>query len=165
MAYETVYLDAVNSVWQAIENHEDTADVFKKKIKFLQSGVAWNKYLPAFSDLTAISIRTLGINPKWYTNRDTRDGLALLIRVWTADWDERIPLALAAKIKRAIHDARPPNSQKRYTAENPPAMDSDSTTFSPVTIGGDGKPDNKGIEVIQTDIRVVLRCAFQPRTS
>lgn len=166
MAYETVYLDAVESVWQAIENHEDTRDLFTKRIKFLRSGHAWNKYLPALSDLTAIAIRTVAINPKWYTNKDQRDSLVLLIRVWTKDWDERLPLVIAAKLKRAIHDARPQGSQKRYTADNPPASDFGAVTFSPKTLSETDSPNSgNGIEVMEMDFRCVMRCAFQPRTS
>ena len=158
--YYDVLTDARNSAWQAIDNHADTKDLFKRKFKFNDEGSCMKEPEPAFSDLDAISIFPMSFVPKWYTNERQKWPYALRIVCWFADWNVTVAETALLKIARAISDAKPAGSSAAYTAAFQPAIGPSGG----ILITRIREKENP-IKVVKATLELVLRCNFQPRTT
>lgn len=164
MPYYDVLTDARNAVWDAIDNHADTRDLFKKKFRFNDEGSCMTEPEPALSDLDAISIFPMSFVPKWYTNERQEWPYALRVVMWFGGWKVTRAETALLKVARAIQDAKPQGSSAAYINR--------VSGCNGVKVGPSGgilitriREKENPIKVVKATLEFVLRCSFQPRTT
>jgi len=167
MAYYDVLTNSRNAVWQAIENHEETRNLFKRKFRFNDAGDCMTEPEPAFSDLDAISIFPMNFVPKWYTNERQEWPYALRVVMWFADWRIEPAETALLKVARAIQDAKPQGSTAAYINQ---VDGCNGVKVGPsggilITRIREGRDSVNPIKVVKATLELVLRCSFQPRTT
>ena len=148
-----ILTDARLSVWQAIDEWEQTKRLFKKTIRLEGESTLAAGMSPGFADLDCLLIMPTATLPKWLvtTQRTLYQSLALVM--WTKDWNLKTAEQNVIKLTNAIYRAK--------TVENVPYVR--DPKFGP---GADYKltkinPDNE-ILCIKTTLQVVVPVMYQP---
>lgn len=153
--YFDALTDARLSVWQAIDNYEDTKNLFRTKFRFGGESSLVTETAPSFSDLDSLWIMPLRAFPKWYVTTKQTFSLGLAVVMYTKDWRLDTAERNVLKIARAIHRAAPPGGAP-YTAPYGPQV-GPNATFQNIKID-----EQNPIRAIKTTMEVVLRVQFQP---
>lgn len=153
--YYDALTDARLAVWQAIDEYEDTAHLFKTTFRFGGESTLVTETAPSFSDLDSLWIMPMRAMPKWYVTTKQTFALGLAVVMYTKDWKLDTAEKNVLKIARAIHRAKPENGVI-YTAPYAPQV-GPNTSFQNIKID-----DKNPIRAIKTTMEVVLRVHFQP---
>lgn len=153
--YYDALTDARLSVWQALDNYDDTKNLFKTTFRFGGESTLVTETAPSFSDLDSLWIMPMRAIPKWYVTTKQTFALGLAVVMYTKDWKLSTAERNVFKIARAIHRAKPEGGVP-YTANYAPQV-GPSATFQNIKID-----DTNPIRAIKTTMEVVLRVQFQP---
>lgn len=158
---EPNYYDALpnarRAVWNAIDTHEDTRELFNLKLKFGDATNTLGQLVPGFADLDAIWIAPAGADEKTLVTTQQSINYALRITVWSKDHNYDRAERILFKLKRAICSARPPDGGPRYLARYAPLMNPANSTITLTTLG-----DENPINVTKTTTVLNLKVPFIP---
>lgn len=157
----TEYFDALTnarlSVWNAIDNHQDTRDLFRRKFRFGSGPALSNQNVPGFGDLDALWIMPTHDTQNTQVNTLVQFTHTLLLTMWTKDWDVGLAERNVLKLARAIHAAKPDGGPP-YTAPYAPVVQLGGVRYEPTVID-----DATKIQCIKTLLNVNLKVNFSPK--
>lgn len=99
--------DALDAIWKAIDNYAPLANVFKLKLRWDKEQAMLEKVEPSISDLPAISVEGVEMNPEWFTHRVQNLAAGFTVKFWTPDWVIKPGAQLWMRVWKALHRSRP----------------------------------------------------------
>ncbi|MDE2098977.1 MAG: hypothetical protein KGL39_17115 [Patescibacteria group bacterium] len=159
MALELNLNLARNSLWEAINNWEETTGVFNTSYYFNEPVDQIDINGPSPSDFPAIMILRPSLTPTWFAQNMAEYADLYVITLWTEDWAYPEIEDLIEKVSNAVYRATPAGSTVTYVKQQTglyPQLNG-PITFNFVHTGSDQKT-----KATRADMNIALRLHKDP---
>lgn len=153
--YYDAPVDALTAIWDAIENHNDTKTLFRRKFKFFDNSTALINQSPSLADLDSVMVLPADAVDQVITSNQDADHYRFLIVQYTKNWDIRTPLSNSFRLRKALFEAKPDGGNVPFLATYQPKIDGRITKFEMIVID-----DTNPIQAIKSTMSLTLRIPF-----
>lgn len=154
-SYHDAPVDALTAIWDALETHNDTRELFRRKFKFFDNTTALINQSPSLADLDSVMVLPADAVDQVITSNQDIDNYRFVIVQYTKNWDIRAPLRNSFKIRKALQEAKPDGGTVPFLAPYAQKIDGRITKFEMIVID-----DTNPIQAIKSTMGLTLRIPF-----